>query len=92
MTSSHRTADDYENLRAAVLGVEPVRGPDLGVLRHRGMTSWLKSPIPEAIAQRTCASRDRSSGDNIDPPRMTTELGRLMAGIVLALAAEPAHG
>jgi hypothetical protein len=92
MTISSRTADDYENLRAAVLGAEAVRGLDLVMLRQRGMTSWLKAPVPEPIAQHPRGRRDRSSGAGIDPPPMATELTRLIAGIVVALAAEPAHG
>jgi len=48
MSPSPRTTDDYETLRAAVLRAEPPRGPDLGMLRHRGLTSWLRAPVPRA--------------------------------------------
>jgi hypothetical protein len=90
MITVHRTANDYEILRAAVLGAELVRGPALMKLRRNGLTSWLKSPIPEPIAPTLCAGQARSSAANGDPSLMTTELTRLIAGIVVALAAEPA--
>jgi len=91
MTTAHRTANDYETLRAAVLGTEPVRGPALIILRHNGLTSWLKAPIPEPTAPTLCAAQARSSAANGDPVVATTELTRLVASIVVALAAEPAH-
>jgi hypothetical protein len=91
MTTALRTASDYETLRAAVLGAEPVRGPALLMLRHNGLTSWLKAPIPESIAPTLCAGQARSSAANGDPVLTTTELTRLIADIVVALAAEPAH-
>ena len=72
MTTSHRTANDYEKLRAAVLRAEPVRGPGLGILRHRGLTSWLNAPIPEPIAQQPGAEHDRSSGAHADPAPPTS--------------------
>jgi hypothetical protein len=90
MTVSRRTANDYEMLRAAVLGAEPARGPDLGMVRHRGLASWLKQPLIEPIAQPSCARRAGTPGAIVDVPA-TTELTRLIAGIVVALAAEPAN-
>lgn len=91
MTTAHRTANDYETLRAAVLSSEPVRGPALKILRHNGLTRRLKAPIPEPTAPTLCPARARSSAANGDPVVTTAELTRLIAGIVVALAAEPAH-
>ena len=91
MTTVSRTAKDYETLRAAALGTEPIRGPALKILRQNGLTSWLKAPIPEPIAPTLCAGQARSSAANGDPVLTTTQLTRLIAGIVVALAAEPAH-
>lgn len=89
MTTSPRTAGDYENLRAAVLGAQPVRGPDLGILRHRGMTSWLKTPSPAL----TPSGPDLSLGARLgNRPPVATELTRLIANIVVALATESAYG
>lgn len=92
MTASTHTASDYETLRAAVLAAEPARGPDLGMVRHRGLASWLKEPPLTPIAQQPCAKQDRTSGATVDPALATTELTRLIASIVVALAVETAHG
>ena len=92
MSTSPRTTNDYETLRAAVLSAEPVRGPDLGMLRPRGLTSWLRAPIPEAMIQRLGATQDRAPGASTEPAPTVAELTRLIAGIVVALAAEPVHG
>ncbi len=92
MNASPRTTDDYETLRAAVLGAEPAHAPDLGMLRRRGLTSWLRAPIPEPIFQRTGATQDCGLGASVEQAPTTAELTRLIAGIVVALAEEPAHG
>jgi hypothetical protein len=92
MTASPRTTTDYETLRAAVLSAEPARGPELGMLRHHGLTSWLRAPSPEPMLQRLGATQDRAPGASAEPAPTTAELTRLIAGIVVALAAEPAHG
>ena len=93
MNASPRTTNDYETLRTAVLRAEPARGPDLGILRHHGLTSWLRAPIPGPIVQRPGATHDRApGGGNAEPAPTTAELTRLIASIVVALAAEPAHG
>jgi hypothetical protein len=91
MSASPRTTNDYERLRAAVLGAEPARGPDLGTLRHCGVTSWLKAPVLEPIVQLG-VPQDRASGASAESAPTTAELTRLIASIVVALAAEPAHG
>jgi hypothetical protein len=85
-----RTVADYENLRIAVLSAEPAPRADVGMVRHRGLTSWLREPNVKPIAQQPCAGQDRTPG--VDPAPATTELTRLIAGIVFALAAEPVHG
>lgn len=90
MTTPTRTASDYEKLRAAVLGAEPVRGPDLGTVRHCGLAIWLKQPPLVPVAQQLCARQDQTPSAIVDPA--TTELTRLIAGIVVALAVEPVHG
>ncbi len=92
MTVSTRNTSDYETLRAAALGAEPPRGPNLGVLRHHGLASWLKAPSPEPISQQSNADQHRLPGTNMDPLPPTSELTHLIAGIVMSLAAEPANG
>ena len=92
MTAAMRTVADYENLRIAVLGAEPAPRADVGMVRHRGLTSWLREPNVKPIAQQPCAGQDRTPGVAVDPAPATTELTRLIAGIVFALATEPVHG
>ena len=89
MTTPTRTAGDYEKLRAAVLGAEPVRGPDLGIIRRHGLAIWLKQSPVMPVAQHFVP---RTPGAIVDPAPATRELSRLIAGIVVALAVEPAHG
>ena len=92
MTAAMRTVADYENLRIAVLGAEPVPRANVGTVRLRGLASWLREPNVKPIAQQPCAGQDRTPGVAVDPAPATTELTRLIAGIVFALAAEPVHG
>jgi hypothetical protein len=92
MISSTRTVQDYETLRAAVLGTGPVRGQDLGLLRHRGLASWLKTPASEPVVKHSCTNQDPTPNVSVDPALPTSELIHLIVGIVVALAAEPAHG
>lgn len=89
--ASANAVDIYEQLRAAVLDADPEAGPNLGVLRREGLTAWCRSLT-------TARDLDAPSPDpsrrlpgcpaSASPP---SELTRLIAGIVLALAAEPAH-
>ena len=83
------TVDDYEKLRAAVLSAEPVYTPDLGIIRRHGLSVWLKQSPVMLVAQQLCA---RTQGAIVDPAPTTSELSRLIAGIVVALAVEPVHG
>jgi hypothetical protein len=89
MTASTRTADDYETLRAAMLKAEPVRGPDIGMVRRHGLTSWLKAPAIGPISRQPAAGQIRMPGAGVDPSPPMTELARLIAGIVVGLAMEP---
>ncbi|WP_040637903.1 hypothetical protein [Microvirga lotononidis] len=76
-------------MRAAVLSAEPVWGLDLGILRQRGVASWLKgrslrSPVPARPAPRSPVLV-------VEPVSPAGELTRLLAGIVVALMEGPAH-
>lgn len=92
MTVATRTTSDYEELRAAVLGAGLIRGPDLGTVRHRGLANWLRQPPLTPIAQQPCSERVRTPDALADPTPVSTELTRLIAGIVVALAVEQVHG
>jgi hypothetical protein len=81
----------YEQLRAAVLEAGSGAGPNLGVLRREGLPAWLRSlstahnvdaPLPDPSRQLAACS--------VMTPA-PSELTRLIASIVLAITAEPAH-
>ncbi len=82
------TVDAYERLRTAVLYAEPVPGPDLGTVRRQGLASWLKGLILRPPVEPTLA-RPELMADAMAP--VASELTRVIAGIVIALLAEPAH-
>jgi hypothetical protein len=83
--------DAYERLRDAALRGEPLPGPDLGVVRRHGMAAWIKAwgSAPD-VAQARWARAPRASPLS-QPSPAASELTRLIAGIVVALVAEPAH-
>ena len=89
MTTPTRSVSDYETLRAAVLGADPIRGPDLATVCHSGLAIWLKQSSLMPVAQQPCA---RTASAIVDPAPATNELIRLVAGIVVALAVGSAHG
>jgi hypothetical protein len=91
MSAATNTVEAYERLRAAVLGAEPVSGQDLSTLRHRGLASWLKSLDPQPQTAPHHARWALMQGTIPHPAPAANELTRLIAGIVVALAAEPAH-
>jgi hypothetical protein len=85
IAASVDAVDTYELLRAAVLRADPDASPHLGVLRREGLAAWSQSliigaPISGPARQPTTRHAPAPS-----------ELTRLIASIVLAIAAEPAH-
>jgi hypothetical protein len=91
MPAATNTVEAYERLRAAVLGAEPVSGRDLSTVRHRGLASWLKNLDPQPHAAPDHARWALMQGTIPHPAPAANELTRLIAGLVVALAAEPAH-
>ena len=83
-------AEVYESLRAAVLNAEPVAGPDLTTIRHRGLASWISGLTRQSIAE-PAGPRPLPKAPITDPPPGTRELIRLLAGIVVTLVKDPAH-
>jgi hypothetical protein len=78
-------------LRTAVLHAEPIPGPDLGTVRRRGLATWLKGLILQAPAEPARARSDTTPNTSVDPAPAASELTRVIAGIVIALIAEPTH-
>lgn len=89
--ASANAIDTYELLRTAVLRADPDAGPNLGVLRREGLTAWSRSliEVPAIGAPISGPARQLPAWHAAAPA--PGELTRLIAGIVLAIIAEPAH-
>ena len=83
--------DAYERLRSAVLSAEPMPCLDLGTIRRRGLTTWINGLLAAAPAEPARAGPVSTPDALINPAPAVGELTRIIAGIVIALAAEPAH-
>ena len=81
-----RTVQDYEDLRASVLDSGPIRG-EIGTVFGLGLVSWLKQPAKPAALP--CLDLHEASRAE---PASPTELTRVIADIVVALALETGHG
>ena len=81
--------DTYELVRAAVLRADPDGGPHLGVLRREGLAAWSRSLIEVPAIGAPISSPARQPTTRHAPA--PSELTRLIASIVLAIAAESAH-
>ena len=93
IAASADAADIYERLRAAVLSAEPTADPGLGILRRRGLAAWMRALGQEPHAETACCDRDHQppSSDKPEPPPASSDITRLVAGIIVALAMEPVH-
>jgi hypothetical protein len=79
----------YEVLRAAVLSGRSSGQRGLAVLIHRGLAAWVGEMKPEeAVSAPPSPVPTRSAGPTMPG---TSELTRVLAGIVLALTTESAH-
>jgi len=76
---------------AAVLRGDPDAGPHLGVLRREGLTAWSRSLIEAPAISAPISGPARQPPVRHAPAPAPSELTRLIAGIVLAITAEPAH-
>jgi hypothetical protein len=83
--------DAYELLRAAVLRADPDAGSNLGVLRREGLTAWSRSLIEARDIGAPLPWPARQLPTWPDAASAPSELTRLIAGIVLAITAEPVH-
>ena len=81
----------YEALRAAVLRADPDAGPHLGVLRREGLAAWSRSLIEVPAISAPISGPALQPPTRPAPAPAPSELTRLIAGIVLAIIAEPAH-
>ena len=66
-------------------------GPDLGTVRRRGLAAWLKGLIVQAPAEPVRVRSEPTLNTLTNPVPAAGELTRIIASIVIALVAEPAH-
>jgi hypothetical protein len=83
--------DAYELLRAAVLRADPDAGPNLGALRREGVAAWSRGLIEARGIGTPLPWPARQLPTWPDAASAASELTRLIAGIVLAIAVEPVH-
>jgi hypothetical protein len=91
MVAPANTADIYEKLRAAVLSAEPTTSPDLGILRRRGLSAWMRELGQEPHAETARCDHQSLPFAKRNPMPPASDITRLIAGIIVALAMEPIH-
>jgi hypothetical protein len=91
MVAAANTADIYEKLRAAVLSAEPTASPGLGILRRRGLAAWIQALGQESYPETACGDHQSPPSAKLDPSPPASDITRLIAGIIVALAMEPIH-
>ena len=64
---------------------------DLGTVRRRGLAAWLRGLVVPPTAEPARAKPEPLLNTTIDPAPAAGELTRIIAGIVIALVAEPTH-
>jgi hypothetical protein len=83
--------DTYERLCAAVLNAERITGFGLHIIRRRGLAAWLREGGSEPCPATVCSDHHPTSSTTHDLSPATADLTRLLAGIIVDLATEPAH-
>lgn len=91
MLAPTNTADLYEKLRAAVLSAEPTANPGLGILRRWGLAAWMRALGQQPHAEMACGDDRPPPSARRDPSPPASDITRLIAGIIVALAMEPIH-
>ena len=64
---------------------------DLGTVRRRGLAAWLRGLVVPPTVEPARSKPEPSLNTTIDPAPAAGELTRIIAGIVIALVAEPIH-
>ena len=81
----------YEALRAAVLSGRSNGQRGLAILIHRGLAAWIGEMKPEQAVSAPPAAVPTRSANSTSLMPQTSELTRVLAGIVLALTTESTH-
>jgi hypothetical protein len=65
--------------------------PGLGILRRRGLAAWVQALGQEPHAEAVCHDHRLAPSTPHDPSPATSDITRLIAGIIVAIAMEPIH-
>ncbi len=91
MVALSEAAERYEALRAAVLRAEPAAYPGLSILHRRGVAAWIRALGQERPVEAICSDYRLASSIPHDPAPATSDVARLVAGILVGIAMEPVH-
>lgn len=64
---------------------------DLGTVRRRGLAAWLRGLLVSPPAEPALAQPEPTRNATTELAPAADELTRIIAGIVIALIAEPSH-
>ena len=81
----------YETLRAALLNAEPITGSGLCTIRRQGLAAWIKESGSQSQVEAVGTTYQAAPTTTRDLPSAASDLARLLAGIIVALATEPVH-
>ena len=90
----------YESLRTSALGAEAPRFPGLGILHRQGLAAWIRAleQAPHSGGDTADDGAAREDGDRVvapspadDLPHESSELTRLIAGIIVSIGMEHSH-
>lgn len=91
MVAPSDTTERYETLRAAVLRGGGAACPGLGILHRRGVAEWIRALGQEPPVEVACSDYRLTPSTPHDPAPATSDITRLVAGILVAIAMEPVH-
>jgi hypothetical protein len=74
-----------------VLNAEPSTYSGLCIIRRRGLAAWIRECGPEPQIEAVHSDRQAASLTTRNLSPAANDLTRLLAGIIVALAMEPAH-
>ncbi|MGH6741201.1 MAG: hypothetical protein ACREDY_19625 [Bradyrhizobium sp.] len=74
-----------------MLNAEPSSCSGLGIIRHRGLAAWIRECGSEPQVEAVRTNYHAAPTTTGDLPPAASDLARLLAGIIVALATEPTH-
>jgi hypothetical protein len=74
-----------------VLNAAPSTCSGLGIIRRRGLAAWIRECGSESQIESVRTNHHAAPATTLDLPPAASDLARLLAGIIVALATEPAH-